>query len=396
VTGSAATSDPGLAPGAIGASADAGVSEPVTGTTLTGAAGANALLCLLAQASVDPTQAMLSTLCDGAPSTADGSLSLGAANAPTGTRVTSDAAVRAAICLLAFVASPLPGSVDTSDLADASLSTLCGSGPSTAGGSGDVAAVSDRTGTSVDAGPAVALAMCLLANGTVGDPTVAQLSSTCASTLGGTPSTAGGSAPIALSDATTGTTADLAPAASAAACILANALVNAPASVDEPVAAADLSTACGTSGSATPTVAGVATPADASTSGGTGGDVAPAVSAALCILANAELALGGSSLAVADACAGTAASPSIPVTAAAAAAAPPEEPGLAAPAIVAGVEAAPQTSAEVPAGTTALGAPSGLAGLAGLPSTSTVAIAGLGLLVAGAATLAALARRRRG
>ncbi|HEV8534286.1 MAG TPA: hypothetical protein VGR87_00985, partial [Candidatus Limnocylindria bacterium] len=71
------------------------------------------------------------------------------------------------------------------------------------------------------------------------------------------------------------------------------------------------------------------------------------------------------------------------------------EVGTASPAAVAGVETMPETIPQAPAGTTPV-APAGLAGLAGLPSTSTAAITGFGLLVAGAATLAALARRRRG
>src|SRR6266511_1539117 len=371
-----------------GASASVGVNEPVTGTTLSGVAGAHALICLLAQASVDPTRAALSTLCGGGSSSLDGTAGLSAANAPTGTTVTTGAALRAAICLLALVASPLPGTISSAELASASLSTLCGGGPSTVGGGSDISATNDRTGTDVAAAPIVAAATCILANGTVGDPTVAQLSSLCATATdgGGTPSTIDASAPVQATDATTGTSADLAPAASAAICILLDALAQIPATASEPALSADLSTACGGAiGGTTPSDITATAPTTASTTGGPDIDVAPSVNAAVCILTTAQASAGGASLAVSDACAGTAAVP----------------PG--------GPASAPAASGQALGGATLAGeaAPLGVgqagvrgeagapATIAGLPSTSTAAAGGMFLVLATVAAMAAIRRRRR-
>lgn len=381
-----------------GASASVGVNEPVTGTTLSGAAGAHALICLLAQANVDPTRAALSTLCGGGSSSLDGTAGLSAANAPTGTTVTTGAALRAAICLLTLVASPLPGTISSAELASASLSTLCGGGPSTVGGGSDIGATNDRTGTDVAAAPIVAAAICILANGTVGDPTVAQLSSLCAPATdgGGTPSTIDASAPVQATDATTGTSADLAPAASAAICILLDALAQIPATASEPALSADLSTACGGAiGGTTPSDITATAPTTASTTGGPDIDVAPSVNAAVCILTTAQASAGGASLAVTDACAGTAAvPPGGPASAPAASATPANgsAPAGDVSAAVAGQEAAPlvgtgqagvRGEADVPAT------------IAGLPSTSTAAAGGMFLVLATIAAMAAIRRRRR-
>jgi hypothetical protein len=413
-----------------GASASVGASEPISGTTLSGAAGAHALICLLAQASLDPTRAALSTLCGGGPSTVDGAGGIDAANAPTGATVGTDASLRAAICLLALVASPLPDDIDSAELASASLSTLCGAGPSTVNGGGDLTATSERTGTTVDAAPIVAAATCILATGTVGDPTVAHLSSLCAPASGDggspTPSTIDASAPTTFSDTTTDTGADLAPAASAAICILLDALAQVPES-SEPAAAASLSTACGsTSGGTTPAPSTIQTltPATISTPG-PDTDIAPAVKAAVCILTNAQASTGGASLAATDACAGTAAPQELttsgpgPTTTPTEPAAPttPTEPAAPTtpetPSTVAGVQSPPSVGGPAagvspviePAPVAPAGIPAGIgqtlgeaaaaaAGLAGLPSTSTVAITG-GLIAALLATMAALGRRRR-
>lgn len=400
-----------------GVTVDATASEPVSGTTLSGSAGARALLCLLAEASVNPTSAAFSSLCGGAPSTAGGDAGLDVTNAATGTHITSGAALRAAICLLGLVSSPLPtGTNDAegnTELASASLSSVCGSG-----GSGDLSATNDRTGTTVTAAPVVAAATCILANGTVGDPTVAQLSSLCAPVIesgGPTPSTVDASAPTSISDKTTDTNARLAPAARAATCILLDALAQVP-SGSEPAASADLSTACGgtSPGEKTPSQLGSTAPTSGTVEGPTGTDVTPSVNAAVCILTSAQAATSGSSLSITDACASTTSVPpgTITTTPAPETGTTPENNPSTPPetqTTVAGQESALVLAAPAqPAGgtvATAGGAPAGQlgqqapapqapTGIAGLPSTSTAAAAGAGLLVALFATMAALGRRR--
>jgi hypothetical protein len=386
-----------------GASGSVGANEPVTGTTLSGAAGAHALICLLAEVSVDPTRAALSSLCAGAPSTVDSTGGVDAANAPAGATISTDAALRAAICLLALVASPLPDDIDAAGLARTSSSTLCGAGPSTANGGGDLAVTSERTGTAVDAAPVVAAAICIIMNGTTGDPTIVELSSVCASPIAGTPSTLDTSAPVALTDTTTGTDGDLAPAANAAICVLLDALAQVPASTSDAAARIDLSTSCGSAGGGTtPTDLGATAPATV-TPGGAGVDVGPAVAAAVCILASAQASADGTDLALTDACAGTAAMPETP----AAGPASSTTAGPETPTTVAGVMTAPAGAGAAihlqPAGSDMAagggqadmrgqaGVPA--AGLAGLPSSSTGAIGGA-LAIACLATMAALGRRR--
>jgi hypothetical protein len=357
-----------------GAFADVSASEPVSRSSLGAAARANVLICLLSEASVDPTRVALSTLCVEDPSTAEGGIELAVANDITGTAIGSDAALRAAVCLLGVVTSPAPSSVTTSEIARASISTLCGSGPSTASATNGTELSQDRTGTELSVFPIIELASCLLANGTVGDPTIVQLSTICGSALGGMPSTADAAAPTQLSDSTSGTTLNAQPMANAAICILLDALAQLPSSSDEPIATVDISTACGTPTDAAPSTVNGESRVAANGQGGTTADIAPSVNAAICLLANAELALGGSSLRVADACAGTAALPPAgpaSVEAGAGATTPTSE-------AVAGFEAA----AQVP-------------GLAGLPSSSTAALTGMGLVLASAAIALATMRRRR-
>lgn len=376
-----------------GASASAGANEPVSRSSLTAAARANLLLCLLAEASIDPTRAALSTLCADGPSGADGAIQVDAANDITGVAIGSDAALRAAVCLLGLVTSPAPASVATSELARASISTLCGSGPSTATAKDATQVTQDRTGTDVSIAPLVALASCLLASGTVGEPTIVQVSTLCGSATGGTPSTVDIASPTQLSDATSGTTLAAQPIASAAICILVDALARLPTSPGDAVATADLSTACGTPAAATPSTLSGETPVAGNGQGGTSADIAPSVNAAICLLANAELALGGSSLQVVDACAATAAIP-------------PTSPSTIGPANVEiGVNAGGGTPAsEAVAGSEAASltqvteASSGIPGaeaLAALPSTSTTALAGIGLVLAAAIAMIARTRPRR-
>ncbi|MGH2378647.1 MAG: hypothetical protein ACRDGT_09230 [Candidatus Limnocylindria bacterium] len=375
----------------------AGASEPITGTTVDVQAQAQAILCLLATASVDPTKALLDTTC-ASPSTVDGATTLGVTNTLTGTTLSSGAVLRAAICLIATAASPLPsgtGSDDALVLAEASLTTLCDASPSTASGDGDLTLTNEATGTTISTAAAIDAAICLLANGVIGDPTTLQLATTCGLADDAAPTTSGATAPTTATNETTGTTASLEPALEAAICVLANAMAQLPEG-DEAAVTADILTACGTE----PSTGSATTPTMVDSDlTGTDADLTPAVDAAICILATARAGIGNVTADVTDACAaamgtpddGTADGDETSRTDGGAPSAPsegqaPSEPGdqgtgaVTAPSEAAAPAAAPSTQ---------LGGEQ-LPG--SLPSTST-AVAGLAVLTL--ATLAFLATARR-
>jgi len=337
VTGSAPISGPGItqgdtsvstgptggsstAAGSTGAGAALGTmpgvsaKDPVSRSSVRAGAQAHTVLCLLAQWSAQPSKAVLSSLCDGRDSNADSGARVGAGNEITGTTLDSDATVRAAVCLLGLVTSPSPSHVKPGDVSDASASTLCGGTPSTTSASGDSTVTSSRTGTQVSAAPIVSAAACLLANGVVATTTTVDLATTCASMTGnGGPSSVDGSAPIITRDSTTGTPVDLAPAASAATCVLLNALARIPDNAADSSATASLNTSCASASGTTPSggnavvpTSGGGSPSGSGSPSGGGSpasiDLAPAANAALCILANADLAASGSGAALSDAC----------------------------------------------------------------------------------------------
>jgi hypothetical protein len=158
----------------------------------------------------------------------------------------------------------------------------------------------------------------------------------------------------------------------------------------------ELTTACGAPDATTPSTADGGAPVTLTTDGGTTADVAPAVDAAICILASAEVALAGSSLAIAEACGESAAEG--PEAAVAGFTNAPSDGDRSVRSGASPVAAPDSGEAATSAASTdeATVTPSSLTELAGLPSTSTAATAGIGLILAGTMALAALARRRRG
>ena len=387
-----------------GLNADIAATEPTSRTSLTARAQANAVLCLLAQASVDPSRAVLSSLCNGGPSHADGGAQVAASNAITGTDVSAAPTIRAAACLLALVSAAAPRTVDARDLANASLSTLCGgatASPSTAASAGDVHLTEDRTSTDISSAPVAAVAACLLANATVGTTTATQLATLCGVTA--SPSTLSGGTPVQVSDGTTGASAGVGPAANAALCLLLDALATIPSDPTDATAVAALSTACGGSAATLPSSTNGSVPTTATVAGGTGVDVSPSVNGALCLLAQTGVSVSGPTAQLSSAC-GTGAG-GVPTTTPNGGAPSPELAAVpAVPAVPAGpsdVVSAPQVGAGVVPvtpehGVLGVNTPprSGVLGLTGLPSTSTEMLGGFGILLIALGTSLAMRRRQ--
>jgi len=206
---------------AQGASAQLSANDPFTRTELTAAARANAVICLLAQLRVDPSRALLSSLCEGDASTADATLGASLANGITGTRADAATAARAAVCLLARASSPAPRTIDLDELASASLSTLCGTAPSTVDAGGDAQLNDGLTDADIAAAPVASLAACLLANATAGEPTVLELATACGPEGAATPS--GGNADVPATARAADSSVDSDVVLEAALCILARA-----------------------------------------------------------------------------------------------------------------------------------------------------------------------------
>lgn len=364
----------------------AGIHEPMTGSTVDVQAQAHALLCLVATARVDPTQALLDAMCAGDASTGDGAATLAVSNTLTGTTVSSGAVLRAAICLIAIASSPLPdgtGSDDALTLARASLTTLCGMSPSTATGESGLTASNEATGTTISTTAAIDAAICLLANGVLGDPTTLQLATTCGLADDAAPTTADATAAADVRDGTTGTDASLAPTLEAAICVLANAMGQLS-DADDATVTADIATACSdgpSDGSAT-TPAGVQNDIT-----GTDAELVPAVDAAICILATAQAGPSGLAADVTDLCDAQAPSDTTRSTTATAEATTPG--GIQAP-------GGPSDGADggLPDETTAPGGTVLGIQLSGLPSTST-AVGGMALAALAAFALLAASRRSR-